>query len=1203
MKNRILLNTLLSTSFLLTNMQASATGQKAPNIGNSNTMVTNFREEIITVMKERREDIESSTLSASNTQDALNTSALNDSLFGNDSDHDITVQPKPETTHTPKTKITKDLKDIFGDAIESKFLDQNFDEQPKESDLLIMGYPVEEARNFSLDNLPINSDSWTSPDEILRDIKVQIVAYDKKQAEKKSKKEKTSPNQLTNEQKQAVQKLFPNTDTSSKDCPNTTRVISNVPITETKNEEGPLDPSERKPYDDSTGGSTKVSLRLPDILSNDPYESSDQNSPKRGQKSNLEAAEFDIRQNIAELLNGISKTEIVREKKLIQYILAKKELDVNSTDYGSALFSLNNDLDVNLEKIDKNYQNEKDNGSKARYISSLVNDLEVRFNNKFPDQHITPETMNLIRNVVDIYQPSSKPTLTITKEELDTVNELQKLREAERKAQEENARKEKEAAVKAKQDEWDKMTPTGTFVMSGTLDLSSPSTSGTTEFNPHDETDYFANDAEVKPVENASQEIIPIITTTTTTISSRESVNEEISNNTLERNKVNLSEIPDLLDYNSLHFVNPQKKDAIKHKMKKQSKKAKKEKKVIAPDPTSGENVVDSLEKTLTPAETGTTEFDSKDTKDYLADVVVKPVESPSQETKNAIKDIQPQDLNSSLEEANTLPPTDTITSYTLDREGNGATSEVPLPGIMVKVSNTAVDSDKLPIEAKSINKEEQKDTTKHYVPTQEYKELVEIKAVIIDDSKVVATIGQLPDQHVNPEELIPLFADIDHHPVQIDKNPVGVTLPPANPGANPLPPANLGGNPPPLVPGAVAGANLQPPANPAQNAGNPQLANPGANPLPPANLGGNPPPPPPPPQLANPGANLPPAQGNVAATVASEPAKVEGFTEAMTSNISSVSQAVSTTAEALSDNLSEVISSRTNEIFSSQDVAVTGAASGEEGSREVGIWVRGFASQGKQGISKDLPSFKTRHSGGIIGLDTMINDANLLGLAYSHAEIKASINDASNSKTNMKVNVLTAYCSSAFADDIFLNSQFKLGKLRVKNTGASQGKPKGTLWGIREELGYKIRLEDNITVTPTIGIAYDETKLNKYADKDGKKDVVVSSKKYTRLNGILGLNIAKAIDLNGLTFVPNIHGNIEHSFRSKASNLKVSSVNDTADSVILPKNKLGKTSYTLGAGVKLINAGKVEIGMNYDMLKRGKFRSHNGSINLRVNL
>jgi outer membrane autotransporter protein len=356
-------------------------------------------------------------------------------------------------------------------------------------------------------------------------------------------------------------------------------------------------------------------------------------------------------------------------------------------------------------------------------------------------------------------------------------------------------------------------------------------------------------------------------------------------------------------------------------------------------------------------------------------------------------------------------------------------------------------------------------------------------------------------------------------------------------------------------------------------------------------------------PPLANPGANLPPAQGNVAATVASEPAKVEGFTEAMTSNISSVSQAVSTTAEALSDNLSEVISSRTNEIFSSQDVAVTGAASGEEGSREVGIWVRGFASQGKQGISKDLPSFKTRHSGGIIGLDTMINDANLLGLAYSHAEIKASINDASNSKTNMKVNVLTAYCSSAFADDIFLNSQFKLGKLRVKNTGASQGKPKGTLWGIREELGYKIRLEDNITVTPTIGIAYDETKLNKYADKDGKKDVVVSSKKYTRLNGILGLNIAKAIDLNGLTFVPNIHGNIEHSFRSKASNLKVSSVNDTADSVILPKNKLGKTSYTLGAGVKLINAGKVEIGMNYDMLKRGKFRSHNGSINLRVNL
>jgi outer membrane autotransporter protein len=318
------------------------------------------------------------------------------------------------------------------------------------------------------------------------------------------------------------------------------------------------------------------------------------------------------------------------------------------------------------------------------------------------------------------------------------------------------------------------------------------------------------------------------------------------------------------------------------------------------------------------------------------------------------------------------------------------------------------------------------------------------------------------------------------------------------------------------------------------------------------------------------------------------------------------VSSAISisdTTTSIMANRIDEYISFATlNRMASASVNNTSGGSAGEESfSQPVNVWVKGFGGHAKQKASKNSIGFKASNSGGMIGVDTMINDSNLLGIAFSHAELDAKYKGTKiNSKTT--ANVVTAYLSSHFTDELFLNSQVKFGKAKLKTSGVSTMKAKGTLAGIREELGYAIKLEDGIMLTPSVGVSYDEVKLGKFRNTAAGKDQDLSGKKNKRVNALAGLNVAKTISMDGYSIVPSAHVNVEHTLSSKNKAMKISGVDDSAESILVPQKKAAKTSYIVGAGLKLVSLSKMEVGINYDMVKRNKFTSHNGSIKLRVN-
>jgi hypothetical protein len=322
---------------------------------------------------------------------------------------------------------------------------------------------------------------------------------------------------------------------------------------------------------------------------------------------------------------------------------------------------------------------------------------------------------------------------------------------------------------------------------------------------------------------------------------------------------------------------------------------------------------------------------------------------------------------------------------------------------------------------------------------------------------------------------------------------------------------------------------------------------------------------------------------------------------------------AVGNAATAAIDNLSEIstieIASRISDLTAATTLArftpigtnAGGTSSGDGFTQPVNLWVKGFFSQGKQTATVDSPGFKTKHAGGVIGIDTMFNDSNIIGIAYSHTNLNATFSGKAT-KSEMKAHVLTGYLATYITDAVFLNSQLKYGMIKIKNSGNSKMNTKGALWGIREELGYEIKMENGLLLVPTIGLAYDEIKLNNFRDKGTREDVEVSSKKNKRLNALAGINLAKVLDMGSYSLVPNIHIGIERALELKNQAIKVTALDESADTAILPQKKIGKNTLIVGGGIKLINTNKFEIGIGYDMIKRDKFRSHTGSIKMRVN-
>jgi outer membrane autotransporter protein len=295
--------------------------------------------------------------------------------------------------------------------------------------------------------------------------------------------------------------------------------------------------------------------------------------------------------------------------------------------------------------------------------------------------------------------------------------------------------------------------------------------------------------------------------------------------------------------------------------------------------------------------------------------------------------------------------------------------------------------------------------------------------------------------------------------------------------------------------------------------------------------------------------------------------------------------------------------------------VMPAGVASGDEDdSKNFGVWTSGFMNKATQKARKGNVGFKTDLTGGTIGADTMISDNTVLGLAATYAQSKTKFkNELSGSKAKNGSVYLNVYSRHDLGNNWFVQgvAGFGQGEVKLTNTGraTTDGKFDGTSTAKYDTMsislealaGYNMAVADCVAFVPTAGLRYTNVNEGGYTEKGALFNRTVTKKSADRLTGVLAGKLQASYDMSGTTVMPSVHAFVNHDFKAKNAK-STATISGVADSVNISGGKASKTAY--GAGLDLsAKSDMFTYGVGYEAKLSNKFVSHQGTLNLRVDL
>jgi outer membrane autotransporter protein len=273
------------------------------------------------------------------------------------------------------------------------------------------------------------------------------------------------------------------------------------------------------------------------------------------------------------------------------------------------------------------------------------------------------------------------------------------------------------------------------------------------------------------------------------------------------------------------------------------------------------------------------------------------------------------------------------------------------------------------------------------------------------------------------------------------------------------------------------------------------------------------------------------------------------------------------------------------------------------------GVWAKGSYTQAMQKAHGGTDGYAANQKGVTVGVDA--GDETLVGLAYSFFK-----NDIKNKTTKANKEDITSHTISAYGkidvtNEVFAAGQVQYGFADVKKKRATgdidnniaTAKTKATTTAGKAEVGYNFDTKiNNIHVIPTAGIAYTNVAVKGYSESGEGLNRKVGKRTVNRTSGIAGLMIRHVTTNGDMKFIPEVHANIDYAFKTKNASTKVTIIDGIAP-IATPSEKLTKAHYNVGTSIKAIQADMFEISAGYDLGLAKKFKSHTGTLKVRVNL
>ncbi|EAA25910.1 autotransporter domain-containing protein [Rickettsia sibirica] len=298
-----------------------------------------------------------------------------------------------------------------------------------------------------------------------------------------------------------------------------------------------------------------------------------------------------------------------------------------------------------------------------------------------------------------------------------------------------------------------------------------------------------------------------------------------------------------------------------------------------------------------------------------------------------------------------------------------------------------------------------------------------------------------------------------------------------------------------------------------------------------------------------------------------------------------------------------------------SNNMVAVGAGDEEESHIKRGLWMRGMYGTNNHGRVENMTGYRGTNKGATIGFDAEI-DNNIVGIAYSnvHSVFKFK-NSKNNDKELINSHVVSIYGQKELPKNFALQALVSASKNFIKDkTTYSYGdtkiksnvKHRNHSYNAEALLHYNYLLQSKFVITPNIGLRYGKSRDGVYNETGvNVQEIALTMKENNILSGIVGTKVTvplkDALKFNnlGLTF----QGAVEHNFKEKTQRInRVVKIFDNTfkHNYLIPKQP--KTSYNLGTGI-IGSIKNTTISLDYNYYLNKHYRSHQGSVKLKVNL
>nr|WP_231920959.1 autotransporter outer membrane beta-barrel domain-containing protein [Rickettsia japonica] len=298
-----------------------------------------------------------------------------------------------------------------------------------------------------------------------------------------------------------------------------------------------------------------------------------------------------------------------------------------------------------------------------------------------------------------------------------------------------------------------------------------------------------------------------------------------------------------------------------------------------------------------------------------------------------------------------------------------------------------------------------------------------------------------------------------------------------------------------------------------------------------------------------------------------------------------------------------------------SNNMVAVGAGDEEESHIKRGLWMRGMYGTNNHGRVENMTGYRGTNKGATIGFDAEI-DNNIVGIAYSnvHSVFKFK-NSKNNDKELINSHVVSIYGQKELPKNFALQALVSASKNFIKDkTTYSYGdtkirsnvKHRNNSYNAEALLQYNYLLQSKFVITPNIGLRYVKSRDGVYNEIGvNVQEIALTMKENNILSGIVGTKVTvplkDALKFNNLSLT--FQGAVEHNFKEKTQRInRVVKIFDNTfkHNYLIPKQP--KTSYNLGTGI-IGSIKNTTISLDYNYYLNKHYRSHQGSVKLKVNL